>query len=440
MACDMDTHYRSLPASVRSGIVDCDSHLPDGSFLTSLAVHFVLSADCTQSKFRCTDRLYSEVRLCVRRLFGSRSEIPLPVDPCSIDEFVRKFKKHNISITVYHRVDTLEYEYLTGEKCNHEAAAEAKLIFPLFASYNAGRARHNIRLLYLPHPKKKFTSYKYVYVRSLEKLYHLPSCYAVCPLCLCKVSQRTLANHTLLCSARRAAGRQTVVMPDEEACKTLLMRCDIRKKFMVPVMGFFDFESSTERKDGRESISRKCRQPMDERIGGGESAPQDVISEQELDELLPRLAVRPSGSREQGRPPQTQLLAEQRPLCYSMLFVTGESTIIAEKSHSGEPEEVMRQLVKDLVACAREIVPRLNDCASIMPHMEPGERERMISEAECCWLCQLPFDRSNKDLAPCIDHEHSSYSHRILGVAHNACNRLRTYQKDIPIYAHNFSG
>ncbi len=435
MACAADYHYERLPSLVKRAVVDIDSSRPDGSFLTSIAAHFVLQSEDRQgeakacSKFRVGSRFYAEAKLYVDRLFPHH---PLPIDPCDIDGFVRKFRRHDISITVYQRVDTLEYEYLSGSKCRESDAS--KLVFPLYVSENAGSATHNIKLLLVTHPKERLGAAKYMYIRSLEALYGLPASYVVCPLCLCKVSANSLGNHTISCSATRAEQGQTVVMPSEEVCKSALVSVDVRKKFMAPVIGFFDFECSTERDSGL-SMNRKAREPMEECVAAGSRSASAKLKEEVADEgYRERLAT--------GLAPgsYTEVVAVQRPLAYCMMFVTGESSIVELKSHSGEPEEVMKQFVEDLVACSRELTKQLNDMADVMPPMEPGEREDLITSATECWLCRGPFDAEDDELSPVIDHEHSSLCHRVLGVAHKSCNRKRTYQTEIPIYAHNLTG
>lgn len=163
------------------------------------------------------------------------------------------------------------------------------------------------------------------------------------------------------------------------------------KRFKIPILGFFDFESANKRTLCKICKCYKC---------------------------------------DCETTAKTKALLEQVPISYSVVWVdTSHNSleIIESRSYSGE------DAVEDFLNYLGEVNERLIDYMIAKP-MEMSDAD--FTNYEAATLCHICKNGLNGDKVR--DHDHATGF--FLGAAHNKCNLKRRKQRSIPLYAHNFAG
>ena len=311
------------------------------------------------------------------------------------------------------------------------------VFYPVHLVAQPEKASKIINLLLLG-DRSKPDRMHYVYVRDLAQLVLPPNQVArgatVCHLCLNAVHTLRKERHMLRCI--RSKG-QKVLMPEleEDGSPPRLTFTDCKKRYYSPIVCYVDFESS--------NSYRKPVDPLCENVEDPE-APQDVpvfppsLERLEGEALMEHMARGRSG---------TEVVAEQLPITYTLLFVANNNVLLEKRTHSSDTN-LMQHFVDDLVECYDKYKPLLNDRPDMGPvrdALTPAQRRHFLT-AEKCWICDKPFVDSadgteNDGQDRVLDHSHSSLQEHdaYLGPAHRSCNSARQHQTQISVYVHNLN-
>ena len=300
---------------------------------------------------------------------------------------IPKFIRENSSLSI--RINVL---YVSRGKSENA-------IYPIFCSKNSdaqntanlllhkvrdgeGRLLHHFS--FIPN-LNKFLRQTYV-TEKQEKSYQKVHC---CANCLGKFgTARSLKDHESIC----LTGKTQAV----SICKDPIKFSKPGTSFPVPFIGFFDFESASEKNEDFD-----CQ--FCERM-------------------------------EKCTHMKTQIETRQTPIAYSLIIVDKNRKVIFKKSYTG-PDPVNHMMSTMLSAYEKKISPlyQLNEELKMS-----REDEIRFQEAETCHICRFSFLTSSNEMEKVRDHDH--YTGEFLGAAHQGCNFGRYDKRIIPLFAHNYSG
>jgi hypothetical protein len=162
------------------------------------------------------------------------------------------------------------------------------------------------------------------------------------------------------------------------------------RKFRIPIVGFFDFESV-------------MREP---------AAPCSVCPSQT--ECYHSILID----------------AVQEACTYSLIVVDWRGEIVHSRTYSGH--DCADQFVEDLL----QIEPALDEMLQAYQPMHlTAAEERAFGAATRCHICEQPLLNSEQR-----HRDHCHLTGRFMGAAHAHCNMQREVVKKIPLFCHNFSG
>jgi DNA polymerase type B, organellar and viral len=340
-----------------------DDHM---CFFYAVAYHFLP----TEDKARLADYVSKHFR---------REGIALPVRIQDVAKFERMNSHLRLKINVLYR--------------------EEQDVYPVYVSREESW-RNNINILLYKTELDSAAISHYFNVPSLEKLmrrtyiYRNPSTgketrsyrkLKVCPNCLCQVSGTdVLIKHFHTCRRNRA---QAVRMPKTGE---VIEFKNFMKKFKVPLVGFYDFES----------VMVKPLAPCSR-------CPNTFMCYH-----------------------KATVEAVQQAGTYSVLIVDHLGNIVHQKTHSSE--DCADQFVEDLLELEPELLELLNEKR---PMSLTQRQELQFRAAQQCHICEEFF---LEDSVRVRDHCH--LTGQFMGAAHQSCNLKRTVVKKIPLFCHNFTG
>lgn len=209
-----------------------------------------------------------------------------------------------------------------------------------------------------------------------EKLY-------ACGNCLTTYSRlESLRSHEELCLKFKT---QKIVTPPKDSCIEFR---NFRKKFKVPYVGFFDFES--------------CLKPINR------------CQKCDVDETCVHASITAN---------------EQKPITYSYVIVDSNSNVIHTNTYSGE--DCIEHFLNELLTLEGGLLEKMSEC---VPMVISPLQQAEFNDTLVCHICE-------KDILPGdAVRDHCHLTGRYMGAAHNLCNLLRQEVKFIPFFAHNFTG
>ena len=271
---------------------------------------------------------------------------------------------------------------------------EQKSLFPILVAQSASIESSMTLILHkIIHENSSTISHHYSYVEDLNKLMRKTyqnsvdssSSYEktfVCANCLQKFSTDwTLKEHENEC----LKNDPQILKFDEEPIKFTKHET----KFLVPFIGFFDFESTCE---DVSSSDKHCSQ-------------------------------------------KTVIESKQSPCGYAYVIVDALGNVIAHESYLGE-NSVNHFLKSILKVYDENIEPRFQRYPE--PQLSK-EEEELFQKSTICHICENGlYDELHGDFDRVRDHCH--ITGKYLGPAHSNCNLQRSEKKIVPMFCHNFSG
>jgi hypothetical protein len=272
-------------------------------------------------------------------------------------------------------------------------------VYPIFASPHIECEHHINILLYKTCVGGKAVNH-YSHIGNLSKLLRKTYMYYaktnaklcrayehidVCPNCLAKFSERTvMSEHYELCKQNKC---QRVKVPTAE---DITVFKNHMRKFRIPIVGFFDFES----------VMLK-------------PAAACLICP-DMDKCYHRTLVD----------------AVQEACTYSLIIVDWRGDIVHSSTYSGH--DCSDQFVEELL----DIEPHLQEMLEAYQpmHLTPAQ-EHAFQQATQCHICETPF--LERDLR---HRDHCHLTGNFMGAAHALCNMQRSVVKKIPLFCHNFTG
>ena len=370
---------------------------------------------------------------CINRL---KKEGPIALE--EVHKLERINKHLDLAINVYGRYSKDELELYEGDISSPKMAGGVPFIIPMVVS-NRHSARNRINLLLDGNHKKSFQMH-YLYISNISKLLRLdPKC-DVCFRCLNSVVRDTMENHMKICSAS-AAQRSVMPHPDLDGNPPVVVFNPGKKKSLCPIVCYLDFETGNLPPDLNHGRDEEEEEEDEVEEWGAVNSISNINADQQEwtqlaeDEMLQRMAVGQS---------YTNIVAEQKPITYALLFLSGESKVLAHFLRHAESEvTLMQQLADDLHNTHKRLSPYFNDMANVYPALSPEEEEE-YNNAQNCWICGGPFSDDDPGKDKVLDHEHSSllfFDERgYMGAAHRRCNSSRQHEKKIPCFVHNLAG
>ena len=310
--------------------------------------------------------------------------VPMPMEVKKI----KKFEKDNAHLNIFINV----------------LYAEGDDIYPLLVSKRKKTygEKNNIMnlLLYKTRMNGRIVSH-FSYIEDLDKLlrrtYKAEECPGSskkvsyeksyrCPNCLQKFYKKSLVlAHEEKCLQNKP---QTVNVP--EAGETIKFD-KFNKKFLAPIVGFFDFEAV------QEAPRNRCEKCLD----------------------VPTCQHK------------TTIHTVQNPVTYSLLIIKSKNNkVIYKKTYSGE--DCAENLVRTLLNIEQQLLKRLRKYSGILPTLTQVE-DAIFKNALNCHICEKPLYGDKV-----LDHCHATGD--FLGASHNACNLNRRVQEEIPLFCHNLQG
>ena len=425
--------------------IDVETDIPHGCIYASIAQHFLnLEADDPSERespecggvFPRGSQRYLKTKHWLDQCGFQR--IPNQVGPVDLDD-IRKLEKWNkalfdIGINVYGKATREELEVYDGDLPKWLNKKEV-LIVPLVVTRRT-KAKNKISLLLTGNEKSPSSELHFVYIADLDGLMRLPSGFTCCMYCLGRVSKPFLEKHLSYCSQH---GAQRVLLPqvgDGGEIPALAFRPG-KKKFLSPVIAFIDFECGNKylSEDMEDDEFDPARPSEDGNMTRGQ-----VRQAQEFDNVVASESeiLNKMSSGESW----TSNVAEQLPLTYALVYVTGEQRVLEQIVRSSDsPEELLDMLVSDLVTNYERFRPYFNDMAFQMPKLTP-EQKSLYDSAETCWICFKEFT-DERGMDKVRDHCHDSFQYDkygFLGAAHRKCNSSRQHATHIPTFIHNLGG
>ena len=333
-------------------------------FFEAVACYFTKSADKKKNMQFIRKRLITTIKT--------------PVHVNSIAKFEKDNRPLNFKINVLHSIDDF--------------------IYPLYFSTNTG-AKHIITLLLYKTEINGLAVNHYTFISNVDRF--LAKRYGTgahssyeknvrCLNCFSKFTsktnaKKTLDNHYVNCVANKP---QIAEVPK---IGTVIKFESFNKKFKVPYIGFFDFESAHKKPQFECEACKKIAEN------------DDVICKH-----------------------QSLTKAIQTPITCSYLILDEREKIIAKNTYTGK--DCVVKFLKELLAIEQQLL----DNKPVPMHMTKKE-ERLFLNQTLCHICE-------KDLDSDKVRDHCHRSGNFLGAAHSLCNLKRQETKKVPMFCHNLSG
>lgn len=128
---------------------------------------------------------------------------------------------------------------------------------------------------------------------------------------------------------------------------------------------------------------------------------------------------------------KTQVLNDQEPVCYSLIFVDRDKNVVFQRSEIAE--NVMPLFFKALEDAQELLLPQLQAAKSQM--VWTAENEKQFRSAQKCHICNEPFEKPRDKV-----RDHCHRTGKWMGPAHWRCNVDRRVKTHLLCFMHNFSG
>lgn len=391
-----DMFVSSLSEAEKSAVLDVECHIKDGCLFSAVAQAYLP-----------TDIEDRELRREQTKHFISKymnvGGIRTPVLLSQLSKFERRNSGDlDFGINVYMKGRRSDHGDFAG--CMAEKKSQtAFFFFPVAVSKRLKTCRKVVNLLLVRHPEDERKMH-FMYIKDLDRLLNIRCTQTTCSNCLQNVGKSSLQNHLRLCMEHDA---QTIKMPvnDEDGNPPRLEFAPGRRRFLNPIIGFCDFECINVELDEEEHLANSTE--FEEHVSG------------------------------------TGVFCHQKPIMYTLLFITDQGRVLLEKHCSAESDDIMKRFYTDLKESWMSLFPLLNDRANVRPDLTSEELDDFYN-ASRCWICEKPFDNARDKFGnydgKVLDHAHSSIQGgRYLGAAHRSCNLQRRHQSKIPIFIHNLA-
>ena len=337
-------------------------------FFEAIAFHFVKST----KKKKLRQFIDSKMRVTIRT----------PVNIVSIPRFEKVNKHLNLKINVLHSV--------------------GKDIYPIYFSKHVTAQNIVNLLLYETENEGKAVSH-YTYIANVDKFLAkrygdgktTSYCYEKsrrCLNCLSKFTQKSkekcdkvLQAHYVQCVANKT---QSITVPPSGA--TLKFK-HFNRKFQVPHVGFFDFESAHETP---KFVCQRCEKKK----------------EDDKTRCIHRSITK----------------ALQVPITYSFLIIDNQENVLHKKTYTGY------DCVENFLNTLLDIEHELTQCEK-KPLVMTEKEKTTFAAALFCHICE-------SDLLGDKVKDHCHRTGKYMGAAHNLCNLQRQEINFIPLFCHNLSG
>lgn len=459
----------------------------DGCLFSAVAQAF-LAERAPSAVHPVGSREWDETRFFIREYMNT-SSLPRPMPLSKLDKF-EKMNRNDLdfAINVFMKGSYAQHGEFAGGASGVNDGAGGYFFFPIRVSERRHKARKIVNLLLLRSggdcsggaaTAATATAdggeddcddgegeLHFVYIRNLDKLLGLRYDETVCENCMQRFGKGApISRHQRLCDETPP---QAVRMPvrGADGSPPIIKFKPGRKRFKNSIIAFCDFEAANFRRARRArrvagTSSTAAAAAKSLRPGGDEEEEdwedlegdgsdedladmeRDVLEDVEHDVLAAEEEGRERAERDEerrtdgGRTSYTRVLAGQRAISYSIIFLTDEGRLLLEYTHASDTN-LLRNFYMDLHDARKKLVPLLNDMSETRPILSPRQSAEFES-AERCWICEERFDVGGVDVDPkVLDHAHSSLQYgRYLGAAHRSCNSARQHQRLIPVYIHN---
>lgn len=305
-------------------------------------------------------------------------KIRTPVHINSIVKFEKDNQHLQLKINVLHSID--------------------ELIYPIYFSKNT-KAKHVITLLLYKTNINGQAVNHYTLIsnvnRFLARRYGTGAHSAYeknirCLNCFAKFTSKTNAKKSLAKHYENCLINKPQIT-DVPKAGSVIKFGSFNKKFKVPYVGFFDFESAHEKPDF------------------------ECVACKKIDENDAVNCVHQSLTK-----------AIQIPITYSYLILDEKENVIASNTYTGKDCTV--KFLEELLVIEKKILS-----AKSLPLKMTVKNEKVFLKSVMCHICE-------KDLNSDKVRDHCHRSGKYLGAAHNLCNLKRQETKKIPMFCHNLSG
>ncbi len=225
-----------------------------------------------------------------------------------------------------------------------------------------------------------------------------------CPTCLRSFrSNNKLRNHQPVCANRKVQVGEMPKRENEDEVPTMHFKA-FQKKYMMPIIGIFDFESrlTDVKKACQLCVGRRCKCPSES------SNTTDV--------------------------------QDHTAIAYSLIFVDQNDRLLFEKREICPDGDAGTCLVNILL----DVEPELQKQLSKNEDMIASNEDLLFFEHyPTCVICEEEFeflDFETHDASDRVVAHHNHYSGHFVGPAHSLCNVNCRRPFKIPILAHNASG
>ena len=334
-------------------------------FYEAIAYHFTKSKN------------YKVLQAFIRKHINRNVKTPIAVK--DIDRFLRGNKQLNIAINVVYEEDDEEiYPIYTNSEVKDED--HTITLFLYNTEVDGVLVRHYThvedinRLL-----RRKYNNGRKSYGNALH-----------CFNCLQPFFTRNaLSNHRELCLTNKT---QRIELPQEDSVMQFEHHT---RKFKVPIIGFFDFESSLV---APEHSCDKCK------VGISACKHKTVVEHLQI------------------------------PNTYSIVIVDWTDTVIHTNTYSGE--DCMEKFFDELLTLEPRLTAVVDEAKALHGELNMSkEDEVMFQSATACNICDKVFMHDEMR-----HRDHCHLTGVFLGAAHVACNVNRVVPSTFVLMSHNFTG